>query len=111
MGMAADSGRLLVGIEHLRQSVRDILTTRIGTRVMRRDYGSDCPGLVDAPMTPGTLVHLYGAAAKALRRWEPRLRLSRLQAVGATPEGRLSVDLKGEYLPIGETVSLEGIIL
>ena len=39
-GMDRETGKSLSGIEHLRQSIRDILTTPIGSRVMRRDYGS-----------------------------------------------------------------------
>ena len=48
-GINAHTGQALSGIDHLRQSIRDILTTRIGTRVMRRDYGSRLPTLVDTP--------------------------------------------------------------
>ena len=110
MGMNAASGHALTGIEHLRQSVRDILTTQIGTRVMRRDYGSDCPRLVDAPIAPGLFVQLYAASARALRKWEPRLRLSRVQVADAAP-GHATLDLEGEYLPTGETIRLEGITL
>ena len=39
-GMSAQTGAPLDGGERLAQSVRDILTTPIGSRVMRRDYGS-----------------------------------------------------------------------
>ena len=106
--MNATDGAPLSGIEHLRQSVRDILTTQIGTRVMRRDYGSDCPRLVDAPIAPGLFIQLYAASAKALRKWEPRLRLSRVQVADVTP-GHVVLDLEGEYRPTGQPVRLEGI--
>jgi len=36
-GIDASTGKALGGIAHVRQSVRDILTTPLGTRVMRRD--------------------------------------------------------------------------
>ncbi len=52
MGMNAATGRNLTGLDHLHQSIADILSTPIGTRVMRRDYGSRLPELIDAPMTP-----------------------------------------------------------
>ena len=52
IGLNATNGQALSGLDHLRQSIRDILTTRIGTRVMRRDYGSRLPDLVDSPVTP-----------------------------------------------------------
>jgi hypothetical protein len=70
-GINALTGKPLTGIEHLRQSIRDILTTRIGTRVMRRDYGSDVPRLVDAAMTPRLAMNLYMAVAVALDKWDP----------------------------------------
>lgn len=39
-GMNSETGKTISGIEHLKQSIVDILTTPVGTRVMRRDYGS-----------------------------------------------------------------------
>ena len=79
-GTNAQTGKELTGLAHLRQSVRDILTTPIGTRVMRREYGSRLMELVDAPLTPATLTEIYAAAAEALARWEPRLRVDRIKA-------------------------------
>ncbi|MEW7978507.1 MAG: GPW/gp25 family protein [Candidatus Sedimenticola endophacoides] len=49
-GMHAITGQHLAGEAHLRQSIIDILTTPLGTRVMRRDYGSRLFELVDAPI-------------------------------------------------------------
>ena len=79
-GTDSETGKELTGLAHLRQSVRDILTTPIGTRVMRREYGSRLFELLDAPLTPGVLTEIYAAAAEALGRWEPRLRLTRVRA-------------------------------
>jgi Bacteriophage baseplate protein W len=45
-GIDASTGKNISGLAHLRQSVRDILSTPIGTRVLRRDYGSRLPRLV-----------------------------------------------------------------
>lgn len=49
-GMDATTGKPLSGDAHLAQSVADILTTPIGSRVMRRSYGSLIPSLIDAPI-------------------------------------------------------------
>lgn len=107
-GMNAQTGRSLSGIDHLRQSLRDILTTPIGTRVMRRDYGSRLHELIDAPMNNATLVELYAATAEAVARWEPRFRLTRVRVASAAP-GRVTLDLQGDYLPAGQSISLDGI--
>ena len=42
-GMHRTTGAGLSGIEHLRQSIADILTTPLGTRLQRRTYGSLLP--------------------------------------------------------------------
>ncbi|MDT0499709.1 MULTISPECIES: GPW/gp25 family protein [unclassified Halomonas] len=106
--MNAQTGRTLSGIDHLRQSLLDILTTPIGTRVMRRDYGSRLYELVDAPMNSATLVALYAATAEAVARWEPRFRLQRVRVANAVP-GAVSLNLQGIYVPTGQTIQLDGI--
>lgn len=108
IGMDASTGTELGGIAHLRQSIRDILTTPVGTRVMRRDYGSDIFKLVDAPMNGETLLQIYAATAGAIAKWEPRFLVRRVQATEAAP-GSITLDLTGVYLPEGRTVTLSGI--
>ena len=109
-GTNAVTGKELTGIAHLRQSVADILTTPIGSRVMRRDYGSRLFELLDSPLNDGVLGEIYAATAEALERWEPRLRVTRVKA-GRTDGGQVAIDLEGDYLPAGEPVRLEGIVL
>jgi phage baseplate assembly protein W len=110
-GMNAQTGQLLSGLEHLRQSITDILSTPIGSRVMRREYGSRLFELIDAPVTQGTLIDLYAATAEALAKWEPRFKLNRVQSTGIAEDGRTSLTIEGEYLPEGREVSLEGILI
>lgn len=110
-GMDAQTGKRLEGADHLRQSIRDILSTPIGSRVMRRTYGSRLFALIDAPLTQGTLVDLYAATAEALAQWEPRFKLTRVHSTGARENGKTSLTLEGEYLPQGREVILEGILL
>lgn len=109
-GMNAATGRPLDGYAHLRQSIRDILATPVGTRVMRRDYGSRCPDLTDAPITRALLVDIFAAVAEALDRWEPRFRLARIETRDAAA-GSLELLLTGIYLHDGKEITLEGIIL
>ena len=109
-GTNALTGKSLGGVQHLRQSIRDILTTPIGSRVMRRDYGSRVIRLIDAPTTQSTLMEIYAATADALAKWEPRLRLEQVQAVSAEP-GRLELVVYGEYLPDGQAVTIDGIVV
>ncbi|HHW4682426.1 MAG TPA: GPW/gp25 family protein [Xylella sp.] len=107
-GMNSHTGKPLDGIEHLRQSVQDILSTPLGSRVMRRDYGSRLPELLDAPMTRALEMELYAATAQALAAHEPRLTLQHVTA-RATASGTVLLDLSARYLPAGRTITLDGI--
>lgn len=94
-GVNAGTGLRIEGEAHLIQSIADILTTPIGARVMRRDYGSLLPELIDAPFNGATRMKLYGATATALMRWEPRIRLTRVElTLGDTP-GKFVLDIEG----------------
>lgn len=107
-GIDATTGKALSGIDHLRQSVRDILTTPIGSRVMRREYGSRLFRLVDAPLNRSIVMDITAATAEALKRWEPRLRLTRVVVSQPAP-GNVVLDVSGDYLPDGRAIILDGI--
>lgn len=77
-GMSRDDGSLLTANLHLRQSINDILTTPLGTRLMRRNYGSLLPFLIDEPANNATRLKLMAAAATALITWEPRIKVSKV---------------------------------
>ncbi|MEO3480276.1 GPW/gp25 family protein [Phaeobacter sp. CAU 1743] len=108
IGIDATTGKHISGLAHLRQSVRDILTTPIGTRVMRRDYGSRLYRLVDAPMNDVTRLDMVAATYEALATWEPRLDLESVK-VGVSWAGSVLIDLVGRYVPTGEAISLDGV--
>ena len=109
-GIDATTGRTLSGKAHLRQSITDILRTPVGSRVMRRDYGSRLFNLIDAPVTPSFKSECYAAVAEALDQWEPRFKLTQVKIV-RIKKGQVTFDLFGDYLPDGSPVSLEGIIV
>lgn len=109
-GMNGRSGKELTGLEHLKQSIVDILTTPIGSRVMRRDYGSRLFELVDRPTSPGFAVELYAATAEALQKWENRFKLERVK-VDSIKEGHITLILEGIYLPDGKPITLDGIVV
>ena len=107
-GLDATTGKALDGLAHLEQSIRDILETPYGTRLMRRDYGSLLPYLIDQPFHAATRLRLYAATATALMRWEPRVQLSRVaMALGDTP-GQVVLTLEGTRTdtPVTTPVSL-----
>ena len=100
-GLKRAQGGLTNGWAHVVDSVTDILTTRIGTRVMRRDYGSEIPALIDQPMSDPVLLAIYTAVADAIDRWEPRLAVKRVAFTGAGPDGRAEIAIEAIYYPFG----------
>ncbi|MEI7073303.1 GPW/gp25 family protein [Pectobacterium versatile] len=94
LGMSRDSGQTLGDIEHIRQSVRDILITPVESRVMRRDYGSLLSALIDQPQNPAVKLQVMAACYMALLRWEPRITLTAINLT-STFDGKLAVDITG----------------
>lgn len=96
IGMNASNGTVLDGNAHLAQSIADILITPIGSRIMRRDYGSMLFDLIDQPLNGAGRLLLYAATAMAIARWEPRIRLRKVGLSTGDAEGRMTIDLEGE---------------
>ena len=112
MGMNAETGRELTGLEHLKQSIADILNTPIGSRVMRRDYGSRLFELIDAPINRSTVVDIVAETAEALMKWEDRLVVSAVDVTGAVAvAGQIVLRITGKYKLDGKTVQLDGIVV
>ena len=110
MGMNAETGRDLSGLDHLKQSIADILNTPIGSRVMRRDYGSRLFELIDAPINRSTVVDIVAETAEALMKWEDRLVVSAVDVTGAVA-GQIVLRITGKYKLDGKTVQLDGIVV
>lgn len=95
IGTSRTTARPIDDAARLAQSIGDILSTPRGTRVMRRDYGSDLPLLIDQPMNGETVVDIYAATAEAIDRWEPAFQLRRVE-IAAASAGRMELRLTGE---------------
>ena len=96
IGMSRDSGQALSGIAHLKQSIRDILSTPLGSRRMRPEYGSEIPRYVDLPINKGWISAVQAEAARAIGRWESRIRLSAVRITGVV-DGRIDFVIEGQY--------------
>lgn len=72
-GMNRTTGKPIAEDKHILQSLKDIITTPIGSRVMRRDYGSLVPFLIDQPASPRLVMQIRAAVIHAIMRWEKRV--------------------------------------
>lgn len=103
-GMSRRSGKKLTKREHIGQSVDDIVTTPVGTRVKRREYGSLIFDLVDSPANPTGALQMIAATAHAIELWEPRLELQKA-SVSAGMDGTALINLTGIIKDDGEAVT------
>lgn len=97
IGVDRRTGQQSTGLDHLKQSVEDILTTAVGSRRMRLEYGCHLRRFVDLPVNEGWKSAVQAEVARALGRWEPRLQLERVKVVSVL-DGKIGLLLTGKYL-------------
>lgn len=97
IGVDRRTGQPLSGLDHLKQSIEDILTTPLGTRRMRPEYGSNLRRFVDLPVNDGWKSAVQAEVARALGRWEPRVQLERVKVISVL-DGQIGLELTGQYL-------------
>ncbi len=107
-GMDRRTGAAIDGAAAIRQSIEDILTTPLGSRAMRPEYGSRLADMVDDAATPGTAVAMAAEVVDALARWEPRIEPEIVRAAPtASAPGRVVVEIVGQMGGESETVAVE----
>lgn len=96
IGMNHTTGVTLEGAPHLNQSIGRLLSTPLGSRIARREYGSELFDLVAAPSNAATRLRMFAAVATALMRWEPRLKLERIGCtLDPAAPGTLVIEIEG----------------
>ena len=106
--MNITTGTDISEINHLKQSISNILTTPIGSRTMRRDYGSNLFNKIDHPVNGELIAEIYLDIVESLFIWEPRFELDQV-AVQNIENGKITIDLEGSFLNNGEKITLENI--
>ncbi|MFC7724184.1 GPW/gp25 family protein [Nocardioides sp. GCM10028917] len=83
--------------DDVRQSIRIILGTNLGERAMRPDFGSGIRAFVFEAISTTTLTLLRTRVEDALVRWEPRIRVERVEVAlpsRASSQVNISVDYR-----------------
>lgn len=93
-------GQVMSHIDQIRQSITDILTTPIGSRVMRRDYGSLLPELIDRPIDDVLILQCYSAIYSAILSWENRVIIEAIN-ISQVRQGTLEVRLYAHLSELG----------
>ena len=106
--MNVNTGKTISEIAHIKQSITNILTTPIGSRIMRRDYGSRLFERIDQPINGDLIAEIYSDVVEALFIWEPRFEVEQV-TVQSIEKGKITIDFEGSFLKDGEKIVLENI--
>ncbi|WP_336369380.1 GPW/gp25 family protein [Rahnella perminowiae] len=104
-GMSRNTGRSVDDLAHIQQSVSDILRTPVGSRVMRRDYGSLLSMLTDRPQNAALRLQIMSACYSAILKWEPRITLTGI-TFETTFDGKGVVEITGTRKDTSAAISL-----
>lgn len=63
------------GVEKVGMAIQQILGTRIGSRVIDRDFGSDLRGLIFEPIDEVSVARLRLAVSEGIQKWERRVEI------------------------------------
>ncbi|EAN0852618.1 baseplate assembly protein [Salmonella enterica] len=111
IGMNAATGADIADDDHISQSVADILNTPVGSRVMRRAYGSQVNSIIDKPQGAVTNLRLMSAIYVALLLWEPRISVTSI-TIENTGAGKGQAQIAGYRVdtnaPFSSLISLRG---
>lgn len=73
-------------VQHVEESLRQILGTAISERIMRRDWGSNVESLIFSPNDPTFDIRLRRVLIEPLRLFEPRVNVISADILGRDPD-------------------------
>ncbi|WP_279480257.1 integrase [Aureimonas sp. SK2] len=100
-GIDRQTGKVLVGFDHVRQSLGVIWTTKVNRRLMLLDFGSSLRRFLAEDITPSLVMEIYDELVTSAHKWEPEYRISDLQLVHLKRTGGLGLAHGGTYYPEG----------
>jgi len=96
------------GVERIRQSLIQILYTRVGERTMRRGFGSDLDSFVFETLDRGLLDQIIYSARRSIELWEPRIDIRKFEiTLIDQSSGLLQIDVA---FVIKDTNSISNIV-
>ncbi len=104
-GMDRRTGKPLGGADHIRQSIEDVIGTPLGTRLGRRDYGSEVPELFDQPMNELGRIRVFAATALAIMRQEKRARISSIALAAGDAPGSFVLRIVGRRVDVAASIA------
>jgi len=90
------------GVDRVEQSIRVILGTQYGERVMRPLFGANLKSLLFAPNNAATASLAAYYVSEALARWEPRIDVVDVQVTNDAVEATLVIEIRYRIRATGQ---------
>lgn len=103
-GIDHRTGQVVSSYDSALQAVEVILSTRIGSRVMRRHFGGGVAEILGRAVTPPLFALFQQLVATAIDIWEPRFRVRKITPLGTVEQikaGQVGMRFDVDYRPRG----------
>ena len=88
---------------HINESIKQIVLTRIGERVMESTFGSNTIDLVFQDNDPSLDSAVKAMISRSIKRWEPRINLSNIEII--REYGKINLKIQYVLLPVQQFVT------
>ena len=112
-GFDALSGKLIGGVDYLKQRLWDAFNTELGSLVGGRQYGSRLHEIIDKNVDRNFEMSVYVRVAECIANKHNGLDDIRLVEMSAHPltNGKVEINLTVEIIENGEVINLDRIII
>lgn len=101
-GISRHTGQVISNLESAYQGVEVILTTRIGERWFRREFGGGIVELLGRAITPSLFVAWQQLIGTAIDLWEPRFKVRAISvdaSSDAIRRGEVKLSIAADWRP------------
>lgn len=109
--MNRTTGAEISGEDYDAQCIADLLTTPLGSSVMRPEYGWIGQEIIDRPLNRATGLLLTSAAVMAMRRWLPDIRVAKVALTGDFAAGSAALTVTRQRLSASTSLIAQTIPL
>lgn len=103
---ATGNPKVVLDEEAINQSIKTILSTVPGERIMEPDFGSRVYALLFAPMDEITTKTLADTIRRAINRWENRVDVQNVVVDADEDNNRYDITIYYRILPLGRDARL-----
>ncbi len=99
-GVCENTGNQIYGWPRVKQSIKRIVQSYMGSYIGMRPFGSYVPDLIDEPQNPLYIGLLIAAISQAISRFEPEFLIEEFEILAMGADGKIHINIAGFYKAI-----------